>query len=118
MLYEVITQAVQLQGLPEMNLENVLLSDMKLATSKGITIVDASDVKLDNIHLTTTDGKVLEIVNAKNVNITGFDYAFSQKDQITIHGDKCEAISIKSKAGDLKPFVYIGEEVDKDAVNL
>jgi len=111
-------QAVQLQGLPEMNLENVSLSDMKLATNKGITIVDASGVKLDNIHLTTTDGKALEIVNAKNVNITGFDYAFSHKDQITVHGDKCEAISIKSKEVDLKPFVYIGDEVKKDAVNL
>jgi len=111
-------QAVQLQGLPEMNLENVSLSDMKLATNKGITIVDASGVKLDNIHLTTTDGKALEIVNAKNVDIAGFDYAFSHKDQITIHGDKCEAISIKSKEVDLKPFVYIGDEVKKDAVNL
>ena len=111
-------QAIQLQGLPEMNLENVSLNNMTLTAQKGITIVDAVNIRLSNINLTTQNKKAVEIVDAKDVKITDLDYAFDREGQIIIRGENCSDILIKSKKMELNPFVSVGDEVKKDVVGF
>ncbi|HDR50575.1 MAG TPA: glycoside hydrolase family 28 protein, partial [Mariniphaga anaerophila] len=46
-------QAVVLQGLPEMPLENVTITDMLLVAGNGFSIIDARGVTIENIELKT-----------------------------------------------------------------
>jgi len=110
-------QAVQLQGLPEMNLENVKLSNMLLNADNGITVIDASDVVLENIQLETKANDALQIINASGVQISGLIYDFNSEKEISIRGDKSKDISIKSDK-DLNNYVFLGEEVDPDGVSF
>jgi polygalacturonase len=99
-------QAVLLQGLPEMNLENVQLSNMKILSEKGISIADARNVTIDQIELKTTGGRALEIINSNMIEVTNLDYAFSKPDDIKIWGANSKDISIKQKNGHaVDPFI-------------
>ena len=110
-------QAVLVQGLPEMNIENVEISNMKLEADKGFTIVDANGVSIKNIHLITKNKNAFQILNSKNVTLENLDYNFSATDEISINGEKCEKIElISTKNQNLKENTKLGETVNKNAV--
>ncbi|MFZ5939813.1 MAG: glycoside hydrolase family 28 protein [Bacteroidota bacterium] len=110
-------QSVILQGLPEMNLENVKLSSMLLQSEYGISIADASGVEINDIHLITSKGKAVDIYNSKDVSIRNLDYAYSSGTDIMVRGEECSAITIGG-AKDMKNFVTLGTEVKKNEVKF
>jgi polygalacturonase len=63
-------QAIFLQGLPEMNLENVVISDMLLEADNGISVIDANGVKISNVKLITKNETAVEFYNAQNVEVS------------------------------------------------
>jgi polygalacturonase len=65
-------QAVFLQGLPEMNLENFVLDGVVMEADKGITCVDATNITLKNIELKISNGPAISFYNAKAVDISNF----------------------------------------------
>ena len=112
-------QAVLLQGLPEMPLENVTLNNMIFKSDKGITISDASKVKLNNIQLTTKSEKALTIFNSENVDINKLKTDFKAKDAIIIRGEKSKNISFTSSGNaDLNNYMSLGKEVTKDEISI
>ncbi len=112
-------QAVLLQGLPEMNLENVKLSKMFIESDYGISIADAKDVKIEDIQLLTKKGKMLDICNSNNINVKNLECNFESKDDILIRGEKSEKISISRKNNEsLIDFTSIGDEVEEKTVSF
>ena len=112
-------QAILLQGLPEMNLENVSLSNMLLKTEKGITIADASDIKMNDIQLATKSEKAIEIFNSRNIDFNQLKTDSKATDAISIRGAKSKNISFtSSKDEDLKNYIYLGDEVTKDEISV
>ena len=65
-------QAVFLQGLPEMNLENFVLDGVTMEADKGISCVDAHNITLRNINLKVAHGPALNFYNSKEVEINNF----------------------------------------------
>ena len=108
-------QAVFLQGLPEMNLENVELTDLILDATNGFTIIDANLVKISNVQLKTKTQQAINIFNCKNVDISSFDYDFETVENIRIGGSVSENISLDSE---VKEFITTGKEVKKDALKF
>ncbi|MFB6344009.1 glycoside hydrolase family 28 protein [Saccharicrinis sp. FJH62] len=106
-------QAVYVQGLPEMNVENVSFTDMILEAEKGILLIDSKDISFDNVDLYTPAKNAVEIYNCKNVNADGLKYDFGPKNNITIMGEGCENIQLLSSA---KKFTSIGKKVPENAV--
>ncbi|WP_167607236.1 glycoside hydrolase family 28 protein [Maribellus sediminis] len=112
-------QAVLLQGLPEMNLENVKLSDMILSADMGITIADATGIEMKNVQLETKDGKAIAMYNVKDVDVENIRFDFDAADNVIIMGNKSAEVSIKSaETGDLTTFVTVGAEVNKASIKL
>ncbi len=110
--------AIQLQGLPEMNLENVRLSDMLIAADEGISIADARDVKIENTHLIIKNGKAIDIYNSENIDVRDLEYHFTSGSDITIRGKRSRMISISRKNKQtVKDFISVGEEVDAETLN-
>ena len=111
--------AVQLQGLPEMNLENVVLSNILIEANYGISISDATDVTIENLQLITTKGNAIDIYNSKKVAVTDLDYDFGSANDITIRGKSSSQISISGK--NQKPvgkFVSVGKDVDPASLHF
>ncbi|MEX2371690.1 MAG: glycoside hydrolase family 28 protein [Bacteroidales bacterium] len=112
-------QGIILQGLPEMNVENVRLSNMIIESDYGVSISDATHVKMENIRLITGKGSALDIYNSTDVEIRGLEYNFESENDIIIRGETSSKISITGK--DQKPvreFISLGDEVDKESLIL
>ncbi|WP_372947221.1 glycoside hydrolase family 28 protein [Mariniphaga sp.] len=112
-------QAVVLQGLPEMNLENVTMTDMLLEADNGFSIVDADNVKIEGVELITKNKTAVEFYNSKNVEIRGLKYPFKEEKSIIINGDSSRNIKLLPFDGEnLQPFTTLGNEVPRDAVQF
>ena len=112
-------QAVFLQGLPEMNLENIELSNMVLEADKGFSVIDASGVKISDIKLETKSKTAFEFLNCKNLEMKNMDYDFSTDKAVIVNGEECANISLISKDNQkIKGHTQIGDEVPENAVKF
>ena len=89
-------QAVFLQGLPEMNLENIEISNLLAEAENGFSIIDADGVKISDVNINTKNEKVFNIYNCKNVNISSVVFNSTSTDAVSIMGEKCEKIELTS----------------------
>jgi polygalacturonase len=112
-------QAVFLQGLPEMNLENIEISNLIAKAEKGFTIVDANGIKIHNAKLDIEKPNVIEIYNGKNMSFKDIEFNSTSAKAITINGEATENIEFVASANsDFAKKTTIGETVPKSAVKL
>jgi polygalacturonase len=107
-------QAVFLQGLPEMNLENIQLSNMILEADYGFSMIDVTGVVLENIDLKTKSETAFELLNTRNVDFKNVSFNSVSKSAITVNGSNSSAISLESK----KMQTTVGREVPAGAVKF
>ena len=112
-------QAVFLQGLPEMNLENIEISNLIAKAEKGFTIVDANGIKIHNAKLDIEKPNVIEIYNGKNMSFKDIEFNSTSASAITINGEATENVEfVASPNSDFAKKTTIGETVPKSAVKL
>ncbi|MCP9770433.1 glycoside hydrolase family 28 protein [Lacihabitans sp. LS3-19] len=113
------TQAVFLQGLPEMNLENIELSDLQINADKGFTIVDANGVNIHNVKMVSKDPTAFDIFNAKNVTLRNIEFNSTSAEAVKINGSVSEKIELISNSKmDFKKQTKLGNSVPKVAVKF
>ena len=111
-------QAVFLQGLPEMPLENIELNSLYLKADNGFQIIDAKGVKINDTKLIMEKDLALQIFNSADVDVNGFAYDFKAADAIKINGSLCKNISISNSETDVEQYTTIGSEVPEEAVKF
>ena len=112
-------QAVFMQGLPEMNIENIILSGMFLESDNGFTIIDATGVTIENVELITKNETAFELLNSKNVNVKNVSFNSDSGERITVNGEKSQNISLEfANTQDMRKFISVGQEVPADAVKI
>jgi polygalacturonase len=112
-------QAVFMQGLPEMNLENIRFNNMVLEADNGFSLVDAKDIELENIDLQTKSETAFEIYNVGNLVFKNVRFDSKGKSAIKINGEKCTGITFDSVQGkEIKSQIAIGGEVPEGAVQF
>lgn len=112
-------QAVVLQGLPEMNLENVTLSNMLLEAENGFLISDATKVQIKNVDLKTGKGNAVSIINSSEIELDQLRYDYQTPKDIVILGERSRSISIQPGAGQkLSSYVFVGEEVQDNEISF
>lgn len=108
-------QAVFLKGLPEMNLENIRLSNMILSADKGFTLIDVNGLILENIQLQTKSKTAFEMLSVGNVEFKNVSYNSTDKSAITVNGNKSSKISL-GLVNNRKNQTVICSEVPSNAV--
>lgn len=112
-------QAVFLQGLPEMNLENIEITNLKAKADKGFTIVDANGIKITNATLDIKDSAIFEVFNVKNMSVKNVDFNSTSPKAISINGEASAKIELTSSANtNLSKKTFIGKSVPKGAVKF
>ncbi|PAM92897.1 glycoside hydrolase [Flavobacterium sp. IR1] len=112
-------QAVFLQGLPEMNLENIEISNLTANAENGFSIIDANGIEINNVKLEISKPTVFEIYNSKNMVFSNIDINSDSPKAISINGEACKNIEfVSSRNSDLSKKTSIGETVPKGAVKL
>ena len=112
-------QALFLQGLPELNLENVILENIYMEADNGFTCMDANGVYVRNIRLVVKNKPAIQIYNSMNVDIAGLDVPNMEDTGIEIRGEKTENIRIKSVTPSVAgTAAVIGEEVKATSIEI
>ena len=107
-------QAIFLQGLPEMNLENIVLENILMEADKGLTCTDASRVTLRNVHLVTKSLPVIEFFHSSHVTAENITAGKTGEGVISIRGDRSRDIMLKDPG--LLRGVKVGDDVNKNEV--
>jgi len=112
-------QAIYLQGLPEMNLENVILENLVMEAENGLLCMDANGITIKDLNLITENYPALTFHNSKNVSVEGLDLPDSDKTMISVNGEKTENIKIvcDSKT-EIDNIMNLGKEVSANAVQI
>ncbi len=112
-------QAIYLQGLPEMNLENVYLEDLDMIAENGLLCMDAKGVTIKDLHLDVENTPALSFVNVIDVNVEGVVVPEAKLPMITFDGKLTKNVSVslnpelsKDKA------VLIDKSVDNSTVTV
>jgi polygalacturonase len=112
-------QVVFLQGLPEMNLQNIEISNLTAKAEKGFSIIDANGIKISNVKLDIENPTVFEIYNGKNLSLKNVEFNSTSPKAVTIDGAASEKIELVSSGTlDYSKKTTIGETVSKEAVKL
>lgn len=112
-------QAVFLQGLPEMNLENVEITNLLAEAKNGFSIVDANGVKISKVKIATKNNTVFDILNSKNVELSDIEFNSTSTSAVKIDGEASGKINLISSAkNDFTKNTIVGKNVPEDAVKL
>lgn len=113
------SQAVFLQGLPEMNLENIELSHLLIDADQGFTIIDAKGVNIQNVKMVSKAPTAFDIFNAQNVILKDIEFNSTSTEAVKINGSVSEKIELISNVKmDFKKNTKVGNSVQKDAVKF
>lgn len=112
-------QAVFLQGLPEMNLENIEISNLIAKAEKGFSIIDANGIKINHAKLDIANPTVFEIYNTKNMSLKNTEFNSTSVKAISINGEACQNIELASSPKtNLSKQTILGETVFRNAVKF
>lgn len=110
---------VQLQGLPEMNLENVVLENIRMEADYGMTCSDATGVKIKNLTLITKKTPVVDFKDSRDVTVDGLYTQSAVFPVIQVSGP-ATANTVLKNVGLTNPDkqMLIGNEVPENAVKM
>jgi polygalacturonase len=112
-------QAVFLQGLPEMNLENVSITNLLGETINGVDVIDANGVKIKDIELITTVAPVMNFYNVKNVQAEGLNFQDFSTPIITVSGAQSEQLKFKiTSKKSMDELVKLSENLNPEVVDF
>ncbi|WP_406843774.1 glycoside hydrolase family 28 protein [Flavobacterium soyae] len=111
-------QAVFLQGLPEMNLENIEISNLIAKAQKGFSIIDANGIKISNVQLDIEAKNAFEIYNTKNLSLKNIEFNPSSSNAITINGEASKNIDLSGSSANFSKTTTIDKNVPKKAVKF
>jgi hypothetical protein len=90
-------QAIHLQGLPEMNLENILMENLVMESEVGMICMDAKGVRIKGMSLISTETPAVTFFNAKDVTIEELEVPGSMEPAIMLKGTQNETIRVNGK---------------------
>jgi polygalacturonase len=112
------SRALYLQGLPELNLENIILENIDIEADNGLACIDVNGISIKGMRLITKNLPALRFMNSMNVEIEKLDIANTRDSGIDIQGEKSKNITIRS----INPMganrALIGDKVDAKSIKI
>ena len=111
-------QAAFLEGLPEMNLENITLENIDIEAENGFECHDASGVSIKGLRLNTHNSPAIQLINSSNIDIEKLEVPKNQNTNIEIKGALSKNITIRSVNTLNENKIIIGKEVNQTTVKV
>nr|WP_286670495.1 glycoside hydrolase family 28 protein [Fodinibius salsisoli] len=90
--------AFWIQGLPEMNVQNISIENVELTAQRGGMIMDTDQISMKNVNIRVNEGHILYLNNAHNLNMEQTRLGFvAQGDEnigVRVEGPFIESIDI------------------------
>lgn len=112
-------QGIFLQGLPEMNLENIRLENIQIESDYGMIITDAKGIQIKNLNLQTQKTPVIDLKNSTDVIVDGLKTQETSNPIIRLAGLRMGNTVLKNVGiTNLDKQVVFGKEVPVNNVKL
>jgi len=113
------SQAIHLQGLPEMHLDNVHMEDLIMESETGLICLDATGITIKDLDLKTTNFPAISLHNSRKVTMEGLSLSDSDQSVIFVSGSNSEDINIHGKSSYGNNYlVTLGEGVNLETVQM
>ncbi|MGL5015665.1 MAG: glycoside hydrolase family 28 protein [Bacteroidales bacterium] len=109
-------RAMFFNGLPEMNIENVVVENASIYAEIGAELSEADGVVLKNVNIVPAKGAALMLNNVKNVKVEGFTCPESDQ-MLQVTGSRTAKVSIKSSSINSKRS-KVADQVKKGSVSI
>ena len=112
-------KALVLQGLPEMNLQNVSLENATLKAKNGVSAVDANGITLKNVKVIPETGPAITVYNSKNIDISGLSFSDISSPVVQVLGPKTQNVKLdKEDFKNTATQVLRGKDLEDKALVL
>lgn len=99
---------VFVRGLPEMNVQNIALSNMTLQTKKAVIMEDASGISFDNIRFISEESNpLLDITNSSNISFNAIRFNPAGDLLFSVNGSRSKDINMSNT--DVKQIKALAE---------
>jgi polygalacturonase len=86
-------KAIFVRGLPEMNVQNISMSDIVIQADEGLDMTEGTNITLKNVQLIVKQtNPVLNIHNSKNIELNTITYNTSSDLFLNVSGEKSSGI--------------------------
>lgn len=110
-----VNKAMFLNGLPEMNVQNVTIDNCVINAVYGAQIDETSDLKMNNVKLDIAEGPVLMLNNSKNIFIDKL-ICSDKSGAVKVSGSRNKNIRIENS--NLKQENVIATPMASETVNI
>lgn len=112
-------KAIFVRGLPEMNVEDIVMEDFAIQSNKGLDMTEGSNIVLKNVKLITKEtNAVLNIHNSQNITLSNIRYD-SADVLLNVTGEKSSGIALsKTDTTKAKKSVEVAFGAKESAVKL
>jgi polygalacturonase len=111
-------QAAFLEGLPEMNLENITLENIDIEAENGFECRDVNGLSIKGLRLNTQRSPAIQLINSSNIDIEKLEIPKNQNTNIEIKGTGSKNITIRSLNTLNENKIIIGKEVNLTTVKV
>jgi polygalacturonase len=112
-------QAIFMQGLPEMNLDNIQFENILMEADKGISCKDANHINIKGLKLVIKKLPAFDFTNSRNVVVEDLNVSSDAGTIISVKGKRSENIIFKNfRDAGLEKRTKTGPEVGKDQVKF
>jgi len=87
-------QAIYLQGLPELNLENITMENIDMTAVEGMACIDARGIKIRNMRLVTEKKPLIFFLNSSDADVTGLQVAEDADGLVEVRGSSSARITV------------------------
>lgn len=88
-------KAIFVRGLPEMNINNIVMQNMIIQAREGLDMTEGSNITLRNVQLLTKDtDPVLNIHNSQNITLDKITYQSNADLLLNVSGEKSKGIVV------------------------
>ncbi|HEY4336103.1 MAG TPA: glycoside hydrolase family 28 protein, partial [Puia sp.] len=113
-------EGIFVRGLPEMSIQDIYLDHMVLKALRGVELIEAKNISLNDIRLVTRDSDpVVYIENSSGLRFDGLVYDPGAALLFSLNGDRCADIRVKgtdlSRAGKTAEYNY---KANNDALQI
>src|SRR5699024_5727992 len=113
--------ALWIQGLPEMNVENVSIENVEFTADRGGMIMDADQITMRNVELRVNKGPILYLNNVHNLNLEevalGYEKSSEADTGIRIVGPFTKTIELSEVSfANTNENLSIGPNVEESAI--
>jgi DNA sulfur modification protein DndE len=113
------SRAVLIDGLPEMPVKNITMTDMSIKARTGCLFQDAEGISMTMVNLSFSGGPAFDVHNCTNLSLRNINVPDHTPLYLNVMGERSNSISaLKKDAQRAQKSVELGQYVPKNAVTL